>query len=146
VTAKDRAGNAAQKVINYNVVYDNVGVSSTSSTVKFTPGKVIPFKFKLFDANSVAITTATARVYVDGAAGKCSGTTSNIMKFSTSKKMYVCNLVTKDLAVGTHGVEIRIDQDRSVHSYTITTRHMHTNQGTCSIYNTSGQRTSWHCS
>ncbi|MHB8568307.1 MAG: PxKF domain-containing protein [Nitrososphaerales archaeon] len=86
----------------------------------YNDGRTIPVKFQLTDANGNYISTAVAKIYVDGNPGVASGSsnTGNLFRYDNQ---YIFNLSTKGLSVGVHTITIVLDDGMS-YSITITLR------------------------
>ncbi|MBU4580661.1 carboxypeptidase-like regulatory domain-containing protein, partial [Patescibacteria group bacterium] len=126
VNATDNAGNQANKIVDYNVVYNYSGVLPPIKDSKdvFKLGSAIPVKFQLRDANGNNIFTAIARIYlaniVDGIIGKeINGTSSgkantgNLFRYAAADNQYIFNLASKPLIKGTWQIRIELDDGTS---------------------------------
>lgn len=118
VTGFDKAGNTRTISASYEIHYKFVGISPPSLDSKVKQGSTVPLKFKLLDNGNKPISTASARLYIDGSAGECSGNSGNVFKYDSREQQYSCGMLTKGLTIGTHAIEIRLD-DGTVHKYRI---------------------------
>lgn len=104
--------------MSYNVVYKFTNVFPSKTGFQVKQGIPVPFAFKLPDSANKAIVTAAANN-----PGKCLviagiGSNTNAFTYVSQLKVYGCALDTKNLAVGTHAVEIRLD-DGTTQTYSI---------------------------
>ncbi|MBU4141755.1 carboxypeptidase-like regulatory domain-containing protein, partial [Patescibacteria group bacterium] len=126
VNATDNARNQANKIVDYNAVYNYSGVLPPIKDSKdvFKLGSAIPVKFQLRDANGNNISTAIARIYlaniVDGIIGKeINGTSSgkantgNLFRYAAADNQYIFNLASKPLIKGTWQIRIELDDGTS---------------------------------
>ncbi len=126
VNAADNAGNQANKIVDYNIVYNYSGVlpSIKDSKGAFKLGSTISVKFQLTDFNGNNIFTAIAGIYlaniVDGIIDKeTNGTSSgkantdNLFRYDVANNQYIFNLATKPLTKGNWQIRIELDDGTS---------------------------------
>jgi parallel beta-helix repeat protein len=115
VTAKDKAGNEANKTINYRIAYDFSGLLEPIKEGKeYKAGSTIPLKFQLKDAKGNLITNAVVKVYLvdkDGTEipGTPAGNSSPDNSFRYADDKYMFNLKTNDLTPGAWQIKIVLD-------------------------------------
>ncbi|MBU3924307.1 PxKF domain-containing protein, partial [Patescibacteria group bacterium] len=126
VNATDNAGNQANKIVDYNAVYNYSGVLPPIKDSKdaFKLGSTIPVKFQLRDADGDYVSTAIAKIYLakitDGIAGsEINGTSSgkantgNLFRYAAADNQYIFNLASKPLIKGTWQIRIELDDGTS---------------------------------
>lgn len=73
-------------------------------------GSAIPVKFQITDGAGGYISDTVAEIYVDGAAGKSTGSnSSNVFKYDFEYNQYVLNLDTQGMSKGQHTIEVRLE-------------------------------------
>ena len=127
-TAVDNAGNTATKDCTYSVIYKWGGFLppvTLDGRSLFKLGSTIPVKFQLFDAadNPVSNAVATIRVVqvsggepvgteVDGVSTSAA-TTGNLFRYDSTGQLYIFNLATKPLSVGSWRINVYLDDGTS---------------------------------
>jgi hypothetical protein len=127
VTATDKAGNEASLTVNYKVEYKFGGflppvVIEGKGLGLFKLGSTIPVKFQLFDAAGEPVSTAVAMIYLlktsDGVTGTevegastSAATTGNLFRYDPTGQLYIFNLATKPLSVGTWQIRVHLNDD-----------------------------------
>lgn len=131
VEATDNAGNTNSLTVHYKVQYDFGSflppvVIEGKGVGLFKQGSTIPVKFQLFDAAGNPVSTAVAKIRVvqlsngDPVGGtevdglSTSGaTTGNLFRYDPTGQLYIFNLATKSLAVGTWRIIVNLDDNTS---------------------------------
>lgn len=121
VTASDKAGNHATTSANYHVGYDFRGfVPPVTLGRPFKKGSVIPVKFSLGDGCGRPVSRAIASLKLqllsgDLPPGEPIDATSlvpdsgNLFRYSPGDDLYIYNLATRDLVVGTYAAVVSLD-------------------------------------
>jgi hypothetical protein len=137
-TAVDNAGNQANKICSYSVIYNFYGFFppiDISGKGLFKLGSTIPVKFQLKDANGNLVTTAKAIIEVamistaDGTNipeadwtwidGTPTGGTE--FRYDGTSGQYIYNLSTKTLSAGTWYIKVTLD-DETYHTAKVVLR------------------------
>ncbi len=119
VSATDKAGNSAEKVNHYRVVYGYGGLLPPFKEGKeHKAGSTIPLKFQLLDANQQPILTAVARVFLVNSegveiTGVAAGNSNDGNLFRLAGDQYLFNLKTDNLAPGNWQIKIVLDDGTS---------------------------------
>jgi hypothetical protein len=129
VTARDSAGNVAERQVICHVRYTFSGILppiDPGGSSLFKLGSTVPVKFALTDASGRPVANAVAKLYlapvVGGQAGterpaRPSGRSSdgNLFRYDREDAQYVYNLATKELAAGLWQLRIELDDGSSHH-------------------------------
>lgn len=117
VAATDIAGNIAEKIVSYNVVYIFTDFSAPTTITKtdFKKMSTIPIKFRLKDVDGDYISTAKATLTVNGVNAISSGgaNTGNVFKYDLVNQQYVFNLSAKSLLLGASILLVNLDDGTS---------------------------------
>ena len=89
----------------------------------YKDGRTIPVKFQLTDANGNYVSTAVAKIYVDGNSVLASGSsnTGNLFRYDFTSNQYIFNLSTTGFSVGQHTIIVVLD-DGTTYSAVINLR------------------------
>ncbi|MHB1908697.1 MAG: PxKF domain-containing protein [Nitrososphaerales archaeon] len=115
---------ASSGSVNLQVIYHFGGfLAPLFNNGNYKVGRTIPVKFQLTDANGNYISTAVAKIYVDGNPGVSSGSSNsgNLFRYDSTSNQYIFNLSTTGLAVGPHTITVVLD-DGMTYSVTINLR------------------------
>lgn len=119
VSATDKAGNSAEKVNHYRVVYGYGGLLPPfEEGQEHKAGSTIPLKFQLLDADNQPILTAVARVFLVNSEGveipgEAAGNSNDDNLFRLAGEHYQFNLKTNNLAPGNWQIKIVLDDGTS---------------------------------
>lgn len=122
VHAADTAGNAASTTVIYKVGYVFGGFLSpfvnNAATIKKNTS--LPVKFTLTDSSGARVSTATARLSVNGVPGKpsSSANTGDLFRFDAATGQYVYNLSAQSLVRGNNTLVVQLD-DGAQYSATV---------------------------
>jgi len=123
ISAVDNAGNNATRISSYIIAYDFQGfmppIKVNNSSV-FKHGSTVPVKFRIADADGKYVSTAVANLTYQKIGGDILGSieepvstsasdTGNMFRYSTEDNLYIYNLNTDDMSVGTYQLNIHLD-------------------------------------
>jgi hypothetical protein len=115
VTATDKAGNTAQAVAVYYVLYNFGGfMKPLAQGVSYALGTKIPVKFQLTDSHNNLITNAVAKLKIDNASPADGGS----FVWDSTNKIYIYTLNTAGMTAGDHLMQVTLD-DGTVHQLMI---------------------------
>ena len=121
VTASDRAGNTTTSTVTYRVAYSFGGfIPPVTLDRPFKKGSIIPVKFTLTDGCGGTVSSAVASLTLQLVSGNTSAEdpidatsnvpdSGNLFRYSGSGGIYIYNLETRELAVGTYTAAITTD-------------------------------------
>lgn len=135
VTASSNSGNTVVKTLSYTIAYNFLGIiqpiRADGSSI-FKPGRTVPVKFRIADANGNYMSTAIANLTyqkitdeilgtVEEAVSTSSANEGNTFRYDNTDNLYIFNLGTEGMNTGTYQLNINLD-DGTTHTVRISLR------------------------
>lgn len=128
VTAMDNEGNTSTVASTFKVLYATDGFLSPiklDNTGVYNQGRTLPVKFKLYDTNGSVIPSVSAKIYVAKITDNIIGTdeiplsssqadTGNLFRYDSSGNMYIFNLSTDSMSLGTWQIRAVLDSGQEI--------------------------------